>query len=148
MNGQVDNVIGHILKSIKDAGLKKDPFPHFEACPAFPGAYYKELLANLPDDDAYTAAGETGLVTSGAYKKRGIISLEAPILANLPDAIRPFWITLSRKLLARAFMEQLVEPFDRDIKMRFADKTSLSIWPNAYLCRDWPDYSLGPHTDS
>ena len=136
MNDQVDDVFGHILNSIKDAGLKKDPFPHFESCPVFPSAYYQELLANLPNDDAYTPAGETGLVTSGAYKKRGIISLEAPILANLPDAIRPFWIMLSRKLLARAFMKQLVEPFYRDIKMRFADKTSLSIWPNAYLCRD------------
>ena len=148
MNGQLDDVIGHILNSIKNAGLKKDPFPHFESCPVFPGPYYKELLVNLPDDDAYTPAGETGLVTSSAYKERGIISLEGPNLANLPDAIRPFWIMLSRKLLARAFMEQLVEPFDRDIKMRFAEKTSLSIWPNAYLCRDWPGYSLGPHTDS
>ena len=58
MNDQVDDVIGHILNSIKDAGLKKDPFPHFESCPVFPGAYYKELLANLPDDDAYTPAGD------------------------------------------------------------------------------------------
>ena len=148
MNGQVDVVIGHILNSIKDAVLKKDPFPHFESCPVFPGAYYKELLANLPDDNAYTPTGETGLVTSGAYKERGIIPLEAPNLANLPDAIRPFWIMLSRKLLARAFMEQLVEPFVRDIKLRFAEESSLAIWPNAYLCRDWPDYSLGPHTDS
>ena len=104
MNGRVEDVISHILNSIKDAVLKKDPFHHFESCPVFPGAYYKELLANLPNDDAYTAAGETGLVTSGAYKKRGIISLEAPTLANLPDVIRPFWIMLSRKLLARAFM--------------------------------------------
>ena len=148
MNDQVDDVIGHILNSIKDAGLKKDPFPHFESSPVFPGEFYQELLANLPDDDAYTPAGETGLVTSGAYKERGIISLEGPNLANLPNAIRSFWITLSSKLLARTFMEQLVEPFVRDIEMRFVEKTSLSMWPNAYLCRDWPGYSLGPHTDS
>ena len=45
-------------------------------------------------------------------------------------------------------MEQLIEPFVCDIKARFTEKTSLSIWPNACLCRDWPGYSLGPHTDS
>ena len=148
MNDQVNDIIGHILNSIKNAGLIKDPFSHFEANSVFPDAYYKELLVKLPNDEAYTPAGQTGMVTQGAYDKRGIIALDAPSLAKLPVAIRPFWTELSNKLLAPIFLKQLVESFVKDIDTQFTKNISLALRPNAYLCRDWPDYSLGPHTDS
>ena len=48
MNGQVDDVIGHILNSIKDAGLKKDPFLIANRVPYFPAHITKNYWPIYP----------------------------------------------------------------------------------------------------
>ncbi len=134
-------VEAHFFAKLERTPIEPEPFPHFYLEEIFPHDFYRRMLANLPDDDALTPLGETGLVTPGAYPERSIL--------RLGEGASEFWRELARRLLNRRLMELLATRFWPHIQARFAGELlDMQLADEAMLVRDRTRYALGPHTDA
>lgn len=97
-----------------------DPFPHLYAENVFPADLYSELLANLPDDEAYDQR---------MYANRKMVDVR-----KLPG---DFWHEVRSVFLSPEWMDRVLEMFPIKGKLKHSLR----------LIRDTNGYSIKPHTD-
>lgn len=121
------------------------PFEYFFPEGFFSAEFYRELLANLPADNAY----RWGRSADPYEANRGNFLLGDPAyLAKLPSRQREIWSALAKWMLSDSFMRLFLSKFAPQLAER-ARKDP----PPAYVCevklnRDKENYALRPHTDS
>lgn len=121
-----NELFGHLAYKIANATVHPFPFPHIFVEEVFPWAFYNELLANLPDEDDYSAH-------KTAYRSRKF--------AN-PTVIDAFSLLHSQQ-----FGNIAVSPFRQHIQTRFGGSPA-QTHSDLRLVRDSQNYSIGPHTDA
>jgi len=142
------NVLEYMKSKITDAPLEMLPSPHFVVDALFPPDFYKEIIKNRVDNDAFVSIGTTGR-TTGAYKDRYMLKLDGESLAGLDDARRTFWGSLGRILnsteLLHAFTMRYYEIIE---KSGILAADSIVVNAENLLIRDKTNYAIGPHTDA
>ena len=139
----------HVLARIMDAPIKRLPSPHFYIDGVFPGDFYGDLLANMPEDDDYTCLGDTGRVPKGAYRERFVFLPKKDEIDKLPADKRAFWHDLSKWLYGERFFRCMVGKFAQTAATRFAGKLdNVQLTSEVLVVRDRTNYSIGPHTDA
>ncbi len=139
----------HVLSRIMAAPIKRLPSPHFFVENVFPEDYYRDLLANMPDDDTFTCLGDTGRVPKGAYRERFVFLPTKDHIGALSNGKREFWRDLGEWLYGERFFHSMLSKFAQSAATRFADKLDkIKLTPEVLVVRDRTNYSIGPHTDA
>jgi hypothetical protein len=137
-----------VLYRIGNAPMLEFPYPHIYVPDIFPLDFYRELLRNLPPQQAMKSLGELGRVTGNPYPERGVLPLAPQHLAPLDEAQRAFWERFSQWLLGRRFADIMIGKFAPYLAQRFGDLRSVRFSHEALVVRDRTNYALGPHTDA
>lgn len=141
----------HAIAAIDAAPVREEPFPHIYVEGVFPASFYDAILANLPEENGYTALVETGRVGAGYSPERlVVIPAEAGALGPVHGV---FWSQLFAALLTEALARAMMTKFDAQVQQRFLEESggagmSLDLHWESLLVRDRSTYLLGPHTDS
>ena len=138
----------HLLYAVGNAPLATYPFPHLYVPEALPREFYDELLACLPEREAYAPISEVRAVSEIYGRTRFVMPLDAEHVGRLPDAARRPWETISRALLGGDFGNMLYYRFQPFLEQRFRNTGPVEFHHEAMLVRDMAGYSLGPHTDA
>lgn len=139
----------HVLYQIGNARVREFPYPHIYVADIFPADFYRELLRNLPPQEALKNLGDLGRVLKGnVYPERGVLPLAAPDLAALDAPAREFWQKLGGWMLGGGLRSVAVAKFAPYLEHRFGDMRNMGFKDEALIVRDRTRYSLGPHTDS
>ena len=68
-------MIDHLLNSISQTELKKDPFDYKFVKNIFPDEFYHNLINNLPEKTEYTPINESGTVNKNYSSERFMFDL-------------------------------------------------------------------------
>lgn len=118
------NTEQHMLYALRNAPLKKWPFPHFYAENVFPDDVYREILRNLHKKSDYEER---------EYKNR-TFALDS----TLPGL---------EFMLSPAFLQNMLAIFNEQAKP-LAENEKLQVMRDVRLIRDRQQYKIGPHTDA
>ena len=140
----------HFRAAIKRAELIEDPFPHLYARDVFPAEFYQRLLDNLPPLEKYTQYSEQ-------YSARYSLDITESSVKKLgPPA--PFWSGFERWLNSAEMLTIMFEKFGHRMKYchalreQFLKKATtpqgVEIGTQSFLCRDFKNFVLQPHTDA
>jgi hypothetical protein len=133
----------HLTDAIARAALTEQPFPHLYLAPAFPGSFYRELLAALPEIGAYTPLGDTETLTvKGGYAERSVCRVREL------EGRSAFWAELSGWIHGTAFAERVLDKFSAAFLERFGHDRKIEYEIDVRLVRDSTNYAIGPHTDA
>lgn len=110
------------LLRLTRAPIIREPFDHIYVRDVFPADFYAEMLANIPDVEAF---GDYAL------PRRRIVD---------PQTLGPFWTSVWEWMGTTDYILPLISKFSYVRKPEH-------IGFNIRLVRDDPDYSLSPHTD-
>jgi hypothetical protein len=143
-----DDVLEAVAARLSTACVKTDPYPHFYIEKLFPGEFYEELLAHLPDTASYQPLSSTGKVDPRTYSTRLVLPLETMGLSSLPFHQLLFWGKFAAAINSPKWISTLLEKFSPYIKERFGHHYDrVKFDSTAELVRDCTNYSIGPHTD-
>lgn len=123
----------HVLYALRNATVKKWPFPHFFAEHVFPPTFYEQLLTYL--------AAKTDFSTENPRASR---------YANRTFALNcdvPGLEFMSSK----SFLQQVLAIFAPEVSALQAlhnDSGSMQVYRDIRLIRDGIGYKIGPHTDA
>lgn len=120
----LDAVARHFINRFTDPDIIRYPFPHTYVSKVFPEDYYKEMLHNLPPDEAYP---------DRQFENRAMTRQTSL------SGIGPFWHQLTEWMTKPAVMRILLDIFNLD--------ASGSVQYDLRLVRDSAGYAIKPHTD-
>lgn len=120
------HIEGHLLYALRNATVKKWPFPHFYVENCFPDDFYRSLTEKLAEKDDFKGV-------EGRYSGR--------TFARAED------ISELDFMNTQEFMQQVAKVFHPYMKAHFGD-TEAKIFHDLRLIRDGKNYSIGPHTDA
>lgn len=139
----------HVIARITEAPVKRLPMPHFYLEEVFPQDFYRELLANLPDDNDFVCLGDTGRVPKGAYRERFVFLPKPDHVEALAESKQKFWRELGAWMYGPRFFRSMVAKFAQSAAARFGDKLAkVGMAPEVLVVRDRTNYAIGPHTDA
>ncbi len=133
--------------------MRHFPYPHLYVEEVFEPAYYEEILAHLPSDEALRSITATGR-TGNLYDERHILKFITENLIDLPSDQAAFWAGFNswmRSARFQGFLMSLFKPFvDQRLQriMEMNQVTSVQTANELLMVRDHTNYSIGPHTDS
>lgn len=140
----------HFYAAIERAELIDDPFPHLYVRDVFPADFYKDLLNSLPPLDKYTQYSEQ-------YSARYSLDLTESTVQKL-GAVSPFWIAFEHWLNSPEMLNAMFKKFGHRMKMchalreQYLKKATtpegVTVGPQSFLCRDFANFVLQPHTDA
>jgi hypothetical protein len=113
------SVAEHFIARLIDAEVHQLPYPHVLIDNCFPLYYYDMMLAELPEDEAYTDR-----------------TFENRMMARV-EQCGPFWQDLSRWMMTREVCGHVIDMFG--LKGKFN--------ADLRLVRDTEGYAIKPHTD-
>lgn len=146
------DVLRHVLEKLEAAPIETDPFPYVVIDGIFPEGYYQRILEAFPDESSFVPIDETGRVSPGSYKERGVVLFERDNLARIPSPRREFWQAFSAwlysDLFVAGFVNKFAEVLDYRLQRICADGVPLRVRSDALLVKDRTNYEIGPHTDS
>jgi hypothetical protein len=120
------DVESHVLYALRNAQVKKWPFPHFFVEKVLPEDFYRQFLAFLGKKDDYSSDG-------ARYKGRTFgETVDVPGLEFMKN---------------KPFLKSVAQIFAPEIKTRFSDG-KFSVGYDLRLVRDGDGYFIGPHTDA
>jgi hypothetical protein len=140
----------HFYAAIARAELIDDPFPHLYARDVFPADFYQSLLANLPALDKYTQYSEQ-------YSERYSLDITADTVTRLGPATA-FWTGFESWLNSADLLKAMFEKFGPRMRMCYSLREKyikeattpdgVTVSPQSFLCRDFANFALQPHTDA
>jgi hypothetical protein len=140
----------HFYAAIERAELVDDPFPHLYARDVFPADFYNSLLENLPALDHYTQY-------SKKYSERYSLDITQETVKKLGPAA-PFWTGFEGWLNSSEMLNAMLNRFGPRMKMcyslreKFIQKAmtpeGVTVSPQSFLCRDFANFALQPHSDA
>ena len=123
------DVEGHLTYQLRNATVKKWPFPHFYVENVFPDDFYHFLIEKLDKKHDFQAV-------EGRYAGR--------TFADLTD------FTELAFMQQHDFLRNVTRIFASDMNKRFEgrDQKHCGIFNDLRLIRDHVNYQIGPHTDA
>ena len=122
------NPLEHTVYQLRNTPVRNYPFPHFYASNVFPDDFYTELVASLPQDEAYE-----GL--KGGYRHRVVAIEQNPLVDCLLD---PYFAQHVLGMFGKSFYERFPTP----------GKAGPKFSTEIRFIRDEEGYRIGPHTDA
>lgn len=119
------NPVEHTIYALRNAEVKRYPYPHFFAHEVFPWAFYDDLVASLPEDDEYKPL-------KGGYRHRKAV----PAIEMVKDYDSAY------------FSAQILSVFTPWFFERFPHADRAKLRHEIRFIRDEEGYSIGPHTDA
>lgn len=120
-----EDIAGHVIYALRNATIRKWPFPHFFAENVWPDDFYAQMMAYLAEKTDYKGGSDYHGRTFG--KVLGMPELD---FMNSKD-----------------FMRDVAYIFQNELKTRYVDG-KFSVYNDLRLVRDGKHYSIGPHTDA
>lgn len=116
----------HLIYKLRNAIVKNYPYPHFYCENVFPDQFYRELLASLPAEAAYSNR------TTRYHGRQFADPTENPALSFMsePD-----------------FVQNILKIFAPWVHQRYCNN-KLEVFHDLRLVRDGQGYQIGPHTDA
>ena len=140
----------HFYAAIERAELIEEPFPHLYVRDVFPADFYNRLLENLPPIDKYTQYSEQ-------YSARYSLDITDSSVKKLGDNA-PFWAGFESWLNSGDMLNAMFSKFGHRMKYCHALREQflkqattpegVVIGPQTFLCRDFKNFVLQPHTDA
>ncbi|MHB8272270.1 hypothetical protein [Bradyrhizobium sp.] len=122
------NPMEHAVYQLRNAPLRKYPYPHFYATNVFPDDFYDALLSSLAPDEGYE-----GL--KGGYRHRVAAKEQNPLIEPFRD---PYFAGNVLGMFGQAFAERFPRP----------GKDGPKFSTDIRFIRDEEGYRIGPHTDA
>jgi hypothetical protein len=146
---QIEYVLKYMLKQIRDAEIRPEPFPHFVIPEIFPPEFYPELMAAIPKPEQFAAAEYPGTgFGKGKKAQRKSAGLAYPNLHDLP-ILNEIQVFLRGEEFCRALLEKFSRPDGIPAEKRryFADGAQefTSVFD---LQIDRRGYEILPHPDT
>lgn len=119
------NPVEHAIYALRNAEVRKYPFPHFHAHEVFPWSFYDDLVASLPGEDEYQPL-------AGGYKHRKAV----PAIEFVKDFDSNYFAAQVLSIFTPWFFE------------RFPHSDRAKLRHEIRFIRDEEGYAIGPHTDA
>ncbi|MGE0717844.1 MAG: hypothetical protein AB7P02_20520 [Alphaproteobacteria bacterium] len=137
----------HLLARVGAAPVAEAPFPHLFVEEAFPAAFYRRLLAELPAPADLPTLRSTGRVGPMYSPERRVLELRPEAIGRLPGPRAAFWSAFARSLRGWPLFAALGRRFAPQLAARFPGGLD-GITIDALYCDDAARYALEPHTDA
>ena len=138
----------HLLYRFYNAPIATYPYPHFHIENIFPNDFYREILENLPELNAYVSLSDSGAVKKGSYRERYILPFQEPEISRMSFVQGMFWRKFALRLKSAEWIRMLLDKFDPFIRKRYGDMYDrIDFFSDLGLLRDQSGYGIGPHTD-
>ena len=137
---------------IANTPMRHFPYPHIYVEEVFEPAFYEQILAHLPSDEALSSIAATGR-TGNRYSERHIMHFRTEHLINLPSDQAAFWAQFSGWMQSARFQGFLISLFKPYIDKRLKriqelnQVNAVQTSNEMLLVRDHTNYAIGPHTD-
>jgi hypothetical protein len=144
----MQDVFEHILRKIRTAKIKADPYPHIVVSEIFPPGFYPKLLAAIPKPEQFAAAEYPGTGFGKAKRnQRKSSGLAYPNLHELP-----LFRELQEFLRGEEFSRTMLDKFSRPDgipaeKYRYFANGANEFTPVFDLQLDRRGYEILPHPD-
>lgn len=148
MSALIQEIKGSVARAFDAADLETDPSPHALIDGLLTSAYYSDLLAHLPPEDAYGAmAGRTN--NPRALNARKTFNLADPgNIAALPADRAAFWSAMRQVFMSSWFAQRAISLFVPVLAAQRPDlNEDTAFTMKLELLRDRQGYGLDPHTD-
>jgi hypothetical protein len=141
----------HLVETVNNAPLMREPFCHIYVESIFPTALYPSLLQHLPAPSLYSPLNLRLYSRGDGQSTRDQFHLTAENLAKLPAASAAFWRTLVQAVtdgsLKRAAFAKLAPDLSERFEMPIGRVPDIDCTYEVVLFRDTQDYRIKPHPD-
>ena len=151
-------MIDHLLNSISQTELKKDPFDYKFVKNIFPDEFYHDLINNLPEKTEYTPINESGTVNKNYSSERFMFDLNYENIKKLSIKKQEILSNLLNVFRSRKFFDVIANNFKDVISKRISEfndyekqligTDNFKFTIQAMLVKDLQKYKLGAHTDT
>lgn len=145
-------VLRHALARVAAAELIDDPFPYAVIDGILPEDYYAEALAHFPSPQSLRPIGESGRVSSDAYRERHVVLFTDEDFGRMSLEQQRFWREFADWMYSDVFLNAFIMKFHTALEPRLAnilgESESLRARGDALLVNDQTNYAIGPHTDA
>jgi len=147
-----NEVAEHFYSVLERATVVTDPFPYIYMRDVLPEAYYRDLIAGLPANEAYEKF-------PAPYESRLGLELTEDAVEKFPNSAQAKWQEFEAWLHSQEFLEHVVGKFrpyltenetirKQQLKDAAVDEHNIRIQPRSLLVRDYSNFAISPHTDS
>jgi len=119
----MSNYVEHAIYALRNAHVRKFPYPHFHVHDVFPWPFYDDLVAALPADDQYQPM---------QYKHRMVLTQQE----------------LVKELDSDYFAAHVLSMFGHAFFERYPHQQRPNFRHEIRFIRDEEGYAIGPHTDA
>jgi hypothetical protein len=138
-----------LAKAVDRALLRDAPFDHITLAEAFPPAFYRAMLAQLPAATAFHSLRHHDALRPDGSSTRQRLYLYPESLFRLPAAQRRIWGEVAAALCAPALQLAFKRKFRAALEDRFQQPAErIPLYPVPILVRDLPGYRIGIHADA
>ncbi|MDA0835553.1 MAG: hypothetical protein O2955_06430 [Planctomycetota bacterium] len=145
-------MLDHCIRTVANAPLETDPFPHFVVSGFLPNDTYTKILATLPGSDAYESFGYRKHHNKDGMGNRFRYSLLNKNLASRLPHERRLWYTLRSVLVSSELKQVVYQKLAPGLTMRYGIDVpyvkDLSGYALPELFRETEGYSIKPHPDT
>ena len=144
-------ILRHLLSVLETAQVHEAPYSHFYLENPFPEAIYPQMLANLPDPEAYRSGDPKRHTREDGVVTKGVLPLTEDRLQRLPAGQRELWTAVWEALGSTELQRMLFSMLATDLSRRFRlsrDRVhEIVAYPRSSLVRSLGGYELPPHPD-
>jgi hypothetical protein len=145
-------LLDHLLRRIAGTPALEEPFCHLYLEQVFPPDVYKQLLAQFPDHDLYTAANERYFDTGADKYVRWVFALTPAKLASLPADQQVLWSGVAAALTAPDLKRAIYAKLAKDLAFRYgvskSEVAQLPGYSRPTLYRETAGFEISPHPDT
>jgi hypothetical protein len=142
----------HLYSVIDRATVVTDPFPYLYVRDVLPEAYYRDLIAGLPENNAYERF-------PAPYESRLGLELSTKVVDKFPVHGRAVWEEFEAWIHSQQFLDKVVGKFQpylranksyrkKQLKKAAVGSSEIRVEPRSLLVRDYSNFAITPHTDS
>lgn len=138
----------YLAYKIGNTEVSSFPFPHIYINNVFSNSLYLAMQENMPLSENMSAIHEKRPVPPLVYKERFVFNYDDEALNSLNEQKKKFWTNFKNTMLSGNLKNFILSKFSFVINQRFPDISKIDFYDELLLINDYPNYKLGPHTDS
>ena len=154
-----ESTMQHVLNSVRNAKVQRDPFAHFRLERIFPDDVYQTIIGNLPDPGIYHPMEHKDSMRPDGTTTRSMLEFHDDEFAQLTPELKALWSTIRDVLYSAELQDLIFEKFAPEINSRIeSDNDHLKLhrdgnnrvigFPRPGLYRDEAGYQITPHPDT
>lgn len=149
----------HVLNSVKQAAVMRDPFAHFRLENIFPPSVYQTLINNFPNPEHYHEMRHKDSLRADGTSTRFMLEFHDDEFAKLCPEQAAIWSSVRDILCLPELRDLILEKFKPEIdarvlakskhlKLSTDDENRPIAYPRPGLFRDTAGYQITPHPDT